>query len=180
MRRVIAFLMLIFILVAAGCVDSSNVPFEHEQDTLDELSTIMNELDDETAKTTVEALINSPVELYRDVLKVEDNRDSAYLYSYEIEPFEKGARFSNYYVYTILMGDYIRYTCKYGEECDNCTVKINYITVFVEVDEEGDFIMPLHLYAYNRVLEKRTGFIEPYKAPEWDNSYSVVGLKEDH
>ena len=175
MRRVIAFLMLILILAATGCTGSNKVPFKHDQDTLDELSAIINQLDDEIAKATVEALINSPVELYRDVLKVEDNRDSGYLYRNEIEPFEKGGRFSNYYVYTILMGDYIRYVCKYGEECDNGIVKINYISVFVEVDEDGEFIMPLHLYAYNRVLEKRTGFIEPYKAPEWDNSYTVVG-----
>lgn len=179
MSRVLVLLFLILILAVAGCADSNNVPFNHDQDTLDELNTILNELDDDTAKTTVEALINSPVELYRNILKVKDNRDSGSLYRYEIEPFENGVRYSNYYVYTILMGDYIRYACKYSEECDSGIVKINYISVFVEVDEDGEFIIPLHLYAYNRVLEKRTGFIEPYKAPEWDNSYTVVGLEED-
>lgn len=74
--------------------------------------------------------------------------------------------------------DYIQYACKYGEDSNSGTVKISYITVYAEATEDGELIIPLHLYACKRVLEKRTGFIEPYTAPEWHKSYTVVGEEE--
>lgn len=164
MRRVIGLLMLIIVLASAGCAGSNKAPFKHDQDTVDELNKILSGLDDETAKTTVEALLSSPVEINRRFLLVDDACQRMIYFSEE---------------FFIDEGDYIQYACKYGDESGNGSVKISYITVYAEATKDGELVIPLHLYACKRVLEKHTGFIEPYTAPEWDNSYAVVGLKEE-
>lgn len=177
MRRLAFVMFILIIIVSSGCVEhSESNPVEHDLASLDELKVVLGELHDETAKQTVQELLDAPVDISRMCLEIKGVNDTRIIVNQEIAPYMNDIPIEvGYY---LLPGMYIRYGCKYSEVCDNGSAKVHHISVFVEVNKEGEFLLPLHLYAYNRVCEKHTGMLEPYTSPEWENSIKVVGVRK--
>lgn len=175
MKRLALVLLILIIIVSCGCAVHTET-VKQDVETIDELKTILGELDDETVKNTVQELLDVPVDISRMCLEIKGVNDTRIIVNQEIAPYMNDIPIEvGYY---LLPGMYIRYGCKYSEECDNGSAKVHHISVFVEVDKEGEFLLPLHLYAYDRVCEKRTGILETYTAPEWTNSIKVVGVRK--
>lgn len=174
MKR-IAFVLLILIIVSAGCAVYTET-VKQDGATIDELKTILNESDDQTVKNTVQALFDSPVKIERTYIEVKGEGDMCSIGNQEVTPyFANGIPYNVFHL--INVGKYVRYACKYSKEYKSGITKLYHISVYVEVDENNGIISPIHMYAYNRVLEKRTGILEPYTAPEWKNSIIVVGKR---
>lgn len=175
MKR-IAFVFLIFIIIVSCGCEVHTETVKQDVETIDELKTILNELDDEAAKNTVQELLDAPAKIEKSYLTVNGTREMGYIYNREVAPFKREP--FDFQMECILeVGCYIRYGSVYSEKCRNGSVKIHYLTVFAEVDEAGELMLPLYLYAYNRVIEKRTGMLETYTEPDFHNSFIEIGSK---
>lgn len=169
--------VLSFIIIVSGCtVDKKGPNVEHSSDTITELNSILGELDDEAIKMTVQGLIDSPVEIERTFFTIDNKYYLVDIYNEEVAYF-KQEPFSFQMECILDYASFVCYKSTYSEKCKNGSLKIHYLTVFAEVDEEGELMLPLHLYAYNRVIEKRTGMLETYTEPDFLNSFIEIGHK---
>lgn len=178
MKKLMLVMLIVAVVVAAGCVEELLEPFEHETETIDELNNILDNIENETTEQTIKMLIEAPAEIERTNVEVKNIQDSIFINNHEIAPFKNRTSYNIERYELINQGKYIRYACKYAEEYSNGRTRLHFISVYAKVDDNKELILPLHVYAYNRMIEKRSGILEPYTAPEWNNNFVVVGGAE--
>lgn len=178
MKKLMLVMLIVAVTLAAGCVEELQEPFEHETETIDELNNIFDAIENETAEQTIKMLIEAPAEIERTNVEVKNIQDSIFINNHEIAPFKNRASYNIERYEVISQGKYIRYACKYAEECLNGRTRLHFISVYAKVDDNKGLILPLHVYAYNRMIEKRTGLLEPFTSPEYNNAFIVVGGPE--
>lgn len=177
-KRIIVWSFFVGILIAviitvSGCAEELPTSINQNTEIIEELSYILSTVENGTAQQTIKMVIEAPEIINSAYIKVPIMHHANLIYNEEVAPY-KSDWFYNYGEY-IELGSYKRYMVRYNEEHKNGSVKLIYLTVFVEVDEDYEPISPLHVYAYNRTMEKRTGILEPYTSPRWFNSFIQVG-----
>lgn len=176
-KRIIVWSFFVGILIAviitvSGCAEELPTSINQNTEIIEELNYILDSVDDETAQQTIRLVIEAPEEISKDYLEVNLIEDSRVISITEIAPYKNN---SYYRDECVELGNYYRYSCRYTEEHKDGSVKIIHLTVFIEVDEEKEPLVPLHIYAYNRIMEKRAGILEPFTSPRWFNSFTQVG-----
>ena len=177
MNKIIIVLLIITVSLAAGCAEELPTPIKQDALIIKELNYILDFVEDETAQQTIEILTKAPVIIDKDFLEIVSSYDSTNTYVEEVLPYEE-ERSLNYAKF-INTGNYNQYSVRYKEDHKDGSLQVVYLTVFVEVDEERDPLMPLHAYAYNRTMEKQAGILEPFTPLRWFNSFIEVGGRDE-
>lgn len=176
MKKLFIVLLIVTVTLAVGCAEELPKPIEHDTEIIEELNYILDFVENETVQQTIRMVTEAPVEINKDYLEVNLIEDSRDIYNVEAAPFK-----NHKYMFSdesVELGNYYRYSCAYNEEHKNGSVELIYLTIFIEADEEKVPLIPLHIYAYNRTLEKPTGILEPFTPLKWFNSFIQVGGQE--
>lgn len=176
LKKCVLAIVVVLIFVMSGCGTSKTAQIEHDEDIMAELTAVCDLMEDGDAKDVVKKLMNAPVKINKSTFGIEDMYDSNDLFNIEVAPFDQSwRRYGIKPAVCIELSEYVRYYCSYSQEDRSGGVRVHYLTVMAHIQDDS-LKQPLHVYAYDRVLEKSVG-AAPQASVVWRNIFCHIGGK---